>query len=198
MLHLFEADYNLLLKWHSSMGFLPRAKRADRIHDSQGGGQPGRSAIDLACKKIVLYDHVHITRTNAIDISKDVTKCFDRMIKACMNLLCRQQGADVQYLKLHAAMQQHMRYYVKHVTGISTEYNQHTDDNPWYGAGQGAGDACLCWIAQANSMILAYESLATPWILSAPNHATPFTQLIDAFIDNTRGLRETTFSCSIT
>jgi len=25
-LHLFEADYNLLLKWYSSMGFLPQAE----------------------------------------------------------------------------------------------------------------------------------------------------------------------------
>jgi len=82
-------------------------------------------------------------------------------------------------------MQQHMRYYVKHATGISTEYNQHTTDVPWYGAGQGASNACLCWIAQANSMIIAYESLATPWVLSAPNHSKHFVQLIDAFIDDT-------------
>jgi len=83
------------------------------------------------------------------------------------------------------AMQQCMQYYVKHATGISTEYNQHTTDAPWYGTGQGAGDACLCWIAQANSMFIAYESLAMPWVLSAPNHSIHFTQLIDTFIDDT-------------
>ncbi len=69
--------------------------------------------------------------------------------------------------------------------GISTEYNQHTTASPWYGAGQGASDACLHWITQANSMIIAYESLAVPWIISAPNHSSQFTQLIDAFIDDT-------------
>jgi len=82
-LHLFEADYNLLLKWHSLMGFLPQAKQAGQIHDSQGGGRQGCSVINLACKKIVLYDHIHITRTNAINISKDIVKCFDGMIKVC-------------------------------------------------------------------------------------------------------------------
>jgi len=35
-LHLFEADYNLLLKWHSSLGYMPKSERANRIHDSQG------------------------------------------------------------------------------------------------------------------------------------------------------------------
>ncbi len=78
-----------------------------------------------------------------------------------------------------------MQYYVKHATGISTEYNQHTTDALQYSTGQGAGDAWLRWIAQVNSMIIAYESLATPWVLSAPNHSKHFVQLIDAFIDDT-------------
>jgi len=107
-LHLFEADYNLLLKWHSSKGFLPKAENAGRIHDSQGGGRLGHSAIDLACKKISLHNYIRINQIPAINISKNVTKCFDRMIKACMNMSCCQQGADLSYLKLHVAMQQHM------------------------------------------------------------------------------------------
>jgi len=129
-------------------GFLKKAEKHHCLHDSKGGGQPGCSAIDLACKKLVLYDHICITRTIAIDISKDVVQCFDQLIKACMNLSCWQQGADIQYLKLQALMQQEsFRYYVKHAQGISTEYNQHSDTDPWYGAGQGTGDSCLCWIA---------------------------------------------------
>ncbi len=66
---------------NTNMESQPMGEQAGRIHDSQGGGRPGRSAIDLACKKIVLYDHIRITRTPAIDISKDVAKCFDRMMK---------------------------------------------------------------------------------------------------------------------
>jgi len=184
-LHLFEADYNLLLKWFSSLGFLPKSEKAGRLHDSQGGGRPGRSAIDLACKKLVLYDYIHITRSTAIDLSKDVAKCFDRMIEACTNLSCRQHGADPNYLKLHAAMQQQFKYFVKHAAGISQEYNQHNQQDPWYGAGQGAGDACLRWVVQANSIILAYASKAHSWCLTTPNRDTHYQQVIDAFIDDT-------------
>jgi len=73
-LHLFEVDYNLLLKWHSSLGFMPKLEKHDCILDSQGGGRAGQSAIDLACKKVlVIYDYVFITRINAIDVSIDVT-----------------------------------------------------------------------------------------------------------------------------
>jgi len=37
-LHLFEADYNLLLKWHSSKGFMTKAERNHTLQDNQGGG----------------------------------------------------------------------------------------------------------------------------------------------------------------
>jgi len=38
MLYLFKADYNLLLKWHSSKGFMARAEHNKTLHDSQGRG----------------------------------------------------------------------------------------------------------------------------------------------------------------
>jgi len=134
---------------------------------------------------MVLFDYVHITRTPAVDVSIDVARCFDCLIEACKNLSCRQQGADLNYLKLHAAMQQLFRYHVKHAHGISAQYNQHSDNHPWYGAGQGAGDACARWIVQANSMILAYNSRANPWSITNPDHSSALALGLDAFIDDT-------------
>jgi len=71
-LHLFEADYNLLLKWHSSKGFMTKAEQNNTLQDNQGGSRPGRSAIYLACKKMVIFDYVYLTQTTAVDVSIDV------------------------------------------------------------------------------------------------------------------------------
>jgi len=60
-LHLIEADLNLLWKWYSSKGFIPIAEKHHIIHDSQGGGRAGRSAIDLACKKVATFDIIRTT-----------------------------------------------------------------------------------------------------------------------------------------
>jgi len=38
---------------------------------------------------------------------------------------------------------------------------------------------------QANSMINAYASQATPWILQSPNYEQTYHQLLDAFVDDT-------------
>jgi len=37
-IHLYEADYNLLLKWFSSQGFILHSKQVHHITDNQGGG----------------------------------------------------------------------------------------------------------------------------------------------------------------
>jgi len=38
---IFEADWQLLLKWHSSYGFLPQTEHAHTLTPDQGGGRKG-------------------------------------------------------------------------------------------------------------------------------------------------------------
>jgi len=184
-LHLFEADYNQLPKWHSSKGFITKAKHNHTLQDNQGRGQPGRSAIDLAYKKMAIFNYVYLTHTTAVDVSIDVVQCFNSMIEACKNVSCWQQGTDLEYLKLHAAMQQQFCYHVKHAQGVSAQYNQHLEQDLWYGAGQGAGDACACWIVQANSMITVYQTRANSWAIMQPDYQNPLQLGLDAFINGT-------------
>jgi len=184
-LHIVEADYNLLLKWHSSLGFMARAEAEHSLSDCQSGGRAGRSAIDLACQKISLFEIYRMIRRIAIEISNDAANCFDRMVEICQNLSCRQHGADPQYLKLHAQMQQLLQYFVKHAYGVSDDYNQHSGEHPWYGAGQGTADAAPRWIVQADSMFSAYHSKATQYNISNPDQTVNHQQGMDAFMDDT-------------
>jgi len=55
-IHLYKADYNLLLKWFSSKGFMICSETKHCITDHQGGGCPGCSAIDLAITKVLSYE----------------------------------------------------------------------------------------------------------------------------------------------
>jgi len=50
---LFEADWQLLLKWHSSYGFLAKSETANTLTPVQGGGRKGRSAIDQATQQVI-------------------------------------------------------------------------------------------------------------------------------------------------
>jgi len=55
-IHLYEADYNLLLKWFSSKGFSLSSEKVHCITDHQGGGCPSQNMINLAITKVLSYE----------------------------------------------------------------------------------------------------------------------------------------------
>jgi len=85
-------------------------------------------------------------------------------------------------------MQQHFKYYIKHAYGISKEFNQHSTQNPWHGAGQGTGDAVPCWVVQSHLLITDYHSQAMLWPLPNPISHSTLPLGIDAFMDDTNHL----------
>jgi len=109
---IFEANWQLMLKWHSSYGFLPKTEKARTLSYEQGGGHKGRSMINQVAQQIVGTKIIHLCQCTALDLYLDLWQCFDMMVKACHNLVCCQHGADNAYLKLHAKTHQAMRYYV--------------------------------------------------------------------------------------
>jgi len=111
--------------------------------------------------------------------------CFNMMVELCQNMACLSHGADPLYIWLHAKTQRAQHYYIKHAYGISEVYNTHSETNPWYGAGQGMGDACPRWIVQSDHLISAYKTQVQPWIMQNPDSTPAIEQAIDAFIDNT-------------
>jgi len=99
---IFEADWQLLLKWHSSYGFLLKTEAAGTLGYLQGGGRKGRSAINQAAQQIVETEIIHLHQQTAIDLYLDLRQCFDMMVEACHNLACCCHGANNAYLCLHA------------------------------------------------------------------------------------------------
>jgi len=119
-----------------------------------------------------------------IIIDNNATACFDQMIEAPNNLACLQHGADPKYIALHAQTQRKLQYHLKHKYGISPEYNSHTIEQPWYGMGQGAGDASNHWVIGTDSMANAYTKKAHGWTIPSPSTQHPIRQDMAAFIDD--------------
>jgi len=184
-IHLYKADYNLLLKWFSSKGVIIHSEKAQHITDSQGGGQLGCSAIDLAITKVLSYEIADTMRMRVIIVDNDTTACFDHMIEAPNSLVaCLQHSADPKYISLHTQTQCKLCYHLKHKYGISPEYNSHTTKQPWYGMGQGARDASNCWVIGTDSMANAYSEKAQGWTIPSPSAQHSIRQDLLAFIDD--------------
>jgi len=196
VIHLMEADWNLLLKWFSSQSFFKHAEENSILIDNQGGSQKGWSAIELVCKKVLSFDFICTTQTKAINIENNAKACFDLMVVACHSLSCLFHGADPVYIQLHTQAQCSPSIILaKHGHAISKEYNSYTTKNPWYGASQGAVDMAIRWIILSCCLIRAYLSKAHQWVMHHPNCTIALKQNINAFINNTTlVIRQTTQS----
>jgi len=86
---IFEADWQLLLKWHSAYSFLPKSESSNALTPLQGGGCKGRSAIDQATQHIVETEIVKLNQCPALEFFLDLRHCFDYMVEACHNLACQ-------------------------------------------------------------------------------------------------------------
>jgi len=99
---LFEADWQLLLKWHSSYSFLPKSEDANALTPVQGGSCKDRSAIDQATQQVIKMELIKLNQWPAVDMFLDAWWCFDLMVEACHNMACRRHSAANDYLCLHA------------------------------------------------------------------------------------------------
>jgi len=84
---IFEADWQLLLKWHLSYGFLPKSKLVNALTPAQGRGQKGCSAIDQATQQIIEMEITNLNQCTAIDLFLDLHHCFHLMSK-CVTTWC--------------------------------------------------------------------------------------------------------------
>jgi len=147
---IFEADWQLLLKWHSAHGFLPKTEATHTLTPVQGGGHKGHSAINQATQQVVETEIVHLNQCPALEMFLDLRHCFDYMVEACHNMACHCHGAADDYLCLHTQTHCLMHYYVRHKYGVSQEYNT-SGAHPWHGARQGAADTALCYIVLSDT-----------------------------------------------
>jgi len=65
---IFEADWQLLLKWHLLYGFLPKTEEVGTLIYMQVSSRKGCSAIDQAAQQIVETEITHLCQQTAIDL----------------------------------------------------------------------------------------------------------------------------------
>jgi len=53
-----------------------------------------------------------------------------------------------------------------HAHGVSIDYNEYMPNHPWYGTGQGAGNATIWWAVLSHSLLEAYKSKSHLWTLA--------------------------------
>jgi hypothetical protein len=154
---LYEADYNLFLKIMWAHRMVNVAEKHNLFDDSQSGGRP-RTSNDVALRKMLVYTHSRITRTNFASMDLDAKSCFDRIIASFGMLCSRFFGMPKSACELHGLTIAGMQHHVKTALGISSAYFQSTPEKFLYGSGQGSSGSPPLWMTISIILFRALEA----------------------------------------
>jgi hypothetical protein len=153
VIHIYEADYNLLLKimWARKAVWYMHDKQV--INSGQCGSRPGYRAIDLVLQKELMYTYAHLTRTNLGTIDNDAKSCYDRMICSLSMCISQYYGIPTKYCDVQANTLQFSKYKIRTALGDSSECYQHSESTPIHGTGQGSCSSPALWLMNSSFLM---------------------------------------------
>ncbi len=146
IIHLYEADYNLILKilWRR---LIKHADDHDALQTDQWGSRPGRSCNEVVVFKQLTYMMSHMLHMPLACFDNDAAACYDRIIPPMAMMACQRLGMSAAPCVLNATMLQNARYRIKTQLGISELYFYYCVLWPLFGTGQGSGNSPAIWLA---------------------------------------------------
>ena len=104
VIHIFEADFNLLLGILWSKRLMDNAQRHNSLSVYQWGGMKGKQCIEPVIMKVLSYELSALTRTSLIAIDKDAASCYNRIVMSISNLRDQQLGMPIAPCKMLASI----------------------------------------------------------------------------------------------
>ena len=118
VIHLYEAEYNLLMavKWRA---LVKLAEKNNMLNESQYGSRAGRSALDTVFIQEMEYEMTRMSRKPLVQLDFDAASCYDRIVNFLANIVSRARGMPMLICKVNGMTLQHVKYFLKTNLGIS-------------------------------------------------------------------------------
>jgi hypothetical protein len=186
IIHLFEADFNLILKLLWGHRLVRRADEYKMINTGQYGSVPGKTAIELVMLNQLSNDICRTNKVNIIRFDNDASACYDRILVPLGMMAARRCGMPENAIRLHADTLAHMKYNVKTAFGTSEEHYKGDSNEPLFGTGQGSGASPAVWLTLVVVLMNTLDRITRERIrFRSPDDPTLHQRLIDAFVDDT-------------
>jgi hypothetical protein len=138
VIHLYEADYNLILKIIWARKGVWNAEDNNKLYEGQSGSRPNQRAIDAVLRKEMRYSYARFTRSNLGTIDNDAKSCFDRILCNVAMLISRYNGISRNFCRVQASTLKQTSFKLRSALGDSTTSYCHTKEKPIHGTGQGS------------------------------------------------------------
>ena len=187
VIHLYEADYNLVLGVLWARKLVPLAEKQRLFNKGCYGGRPGLSAVDPVLLEELQVSIAYLSRTNQVTFHNDATSCYDRIIIALANLVARRFGMPVEIARLHGCTLEQMRYHVSTALGISEASYSHSSESPVHGSGQGSCASPSVWLQICSVLFDCHNQKSYGANYSTPDGEITFQTSMTGFVDDTKG-----------
>jgi Reverse transcriptase (RNA-dependent DNA polymerase) len=186
VIHLYEADYNLLLKIMWARKGVWYAHNKDALADGQAGSRPGRRAIEVVVKKEMKYLYSRLTRTPLATIDNDAKSCFDRIMCNLGMAVSGYFGIPICYRKMQANTLKNTTFRIRTAMGDSERTYTHTEDTPIHGTGQGSCASPAIWLFISSFIMMILEKEANGMeVHDILKEKDSIIQWIEGFVDDT-------------
>jgi hypothetical protein len=185
VIHIYEADWNLLLKYFIAYKLHGTACREKTVQEEQSGGRPGKCAAHSATTSVITTETVCLQKKIGATLYNDAAACFDRIIENISNATLMSEGLNPTIAKLHAQTLEKASYHIKTKYGVAETANGDMRPEPFYGTGQGAADSMPRWGILSDLIIRLYKKRAKSDRVKSPLSNTEILTIIKAYVDDT-------------
>jgi hypothetical protein len=186
VLHLFEADYNLILgvKWRQLMR---HAEHNHTLNEEQYGSRSGREASGLNLLEVLKNEISHCSRKPLLNLDNDASSCYDRNIVSLSSLINRKYGQRRQIVMVNASTLKQAKYKLKTELGILYKSYSNSTIFPLHGTGQGSGNSPMIWCFISSTLFNCHQAHAFGATFESPDCTVTISFSVVGFVDDSTG-----------
>jgi hypothetical protein len=175
VLHLFEADYNLILgvKWRQLMC---HAEEHQTLNPGQYGSRAGRKATALNFLEALKNDIAHCSCKPLLNLDNDASSCYDRIIVSLVSLINHKYGQHRQVVLVNAQTLKQAKYNLKTALGVTEASYSHSGNSP------------MIWCFISSTLFDCHQERAYGALFESPDRTIlTITFSMVGFVDDSTG-----------
>jgi hypothetical protein len=160
VIHLYEADYILMLKILWARRLVWNAHDKNRLNKEQAWSRPGRNAIDMVIKIEMKYLYSCLTRTGLATMDNDAKSCYDCITCNLAMIVSQYFGMSANASSTQAQTLREMKFRLQTAIGESKRFYQHTSSTPVHGTCASPALWLLIMVISEKALIVAQTTAA--------------------------------------
>jgi hypothetical protein len=183
VIHLFEADFNLLVRVLFGRRAMYHQVDKKLLHPGQYG-RPGGECQDAALLKVLHNHRATYTHTALGQFESDATACFDRMVMNFVLLCFRTNGAPMAPLWMWEQTLYKIIHQVETAYDTTDSSYRYSPDSPIIGPGQGSRGGPAACSTITSPLIEGMDKLCHDISFTDPTQAIHYKSTVSMYIND--------------